>query len=512
MNLGDIPRRNSDRFPEKTAIVFENHSHTWRDVNNRVNALAHALREQGLKKGDRLGILMQNCLQYWEVYWAAAKMGIINVPLSYRLTPGELEQLVNHASIKGLVTGEECYSQVDYLKEKVETLTTIIGIDNVPDYMLDYEELVSTYPVDEPSSVAEEDDIFAIFYTSGTTGLPKGAMVSHRNLEANSLNQMIVDRSEHDDVNLVSTPLYHMGAVFFGITYHLLGCTTHVHRRFNPRGVLEGISRDKITVMLLIPTMLNMMLNDPHFDDYDLSSLRLVFYGGGPMPQKVLERAIEKLDCGFTQGYGLTETLEATFLTSEDHRLAETEQQRRRLTSAGREAVTAEVRIVDDEGNELPPGEVGEILIKSYSVVKGYWNMPELSAEVIKDGWFYTEDLGYLDDERYLFVVDRKKDMIISGGVNIYPKEIEEVLFKHPKVLEAAIIGVPDEMWGESIMAVVVLKEGENATAEEIIDYCQQHLASLKKPKIVEFVDAIPKNPSGKVLKRVLRDRYVASK
>ncbi len=508
MNLGAIPRRNSRRFPDKPALVFEGVSLTWQQVNDRVNALVHALREMGVGKGDRLGILMHNRFHYWEVYWAAAKAGIIVVPFNYRLTPGDLEQLANHAEIKALVAGEECFSQVDCLRERVKTITIFLGIGKGPEYMADYEELVTTYPIKEPIFEAEDHDTFAIFYTSGTTGLPKGAMVSHRNLEANSFNQMIADKSMENDINLTVTPLYHMGAVFFGLTYHYLGCTTYINQRFDPKEALESLSREKITVCLLIPTMLNMLLNVPEFEQYDLSRLRLIFYGGGPMPQSVLEKAIKQIGCGFTQGYGLTETLEASFLVSSDHVLEGTEKQRKRLLSAGREAVGAEVRIVNESGIDLPYGEVGEILIRSDSVIQGYWKMPEVTAETIKGGWFFTGDLGYLDDDRYLYVVDRKKDMIISGGVNIYPKEIEEVLYANPKVLEAAVIGVCDEMWGENVMALVVLREHTIATESEMIEFCKLHLASHKKPKIVQFVDGLPKNPSGKILKGVLRDMY----
>lgn len=370
MNLGAIPRRNSRRFPEKPALVFQGVSMNWQQVNNRVNALVHALGGMGLVKGERLGILMQNRPHYWEIYWAAAKAGIIAVPLNYRLTPGELEILANHAGIKALVVGEESFPQVNSLRERVKTISIVVGIGKASPGMADYEELVTTYPIEEPPFQADDNDTFAIFYTSGTTGLPKGAMVSHRNLEANSFNQMLADHSQASDVNLTATPLYHMGAVFFGLTYQYLGCTTYINQRFDPIEALEAFSRHKITVCLLIPTMLNMLLNVTEFEEYDLSNLRLIFYGGGPMPQTVLKKAIKRIGCGFTQGYGLTETLEATFLVNADHVIEGTKKQRKRLFSAGREAVSAEVRIVNDSGKELPNGEVGEIIIRSDSVIQ----------------------------------------------------------------------------------------------------------------------------------------------
>lgn len=510
MHLGDIPRRNSLRYPRKTALVFEGNSLTWLQVNQRVNALVHALRNKGLNKGDRIGILMQNRSQYWEIYWALGKAGLIAVPLSYRLKPSELEQLVNHSEISVLIAGEECFDQVEELRQCTKMITTFIGIGTVPNYMDEYEALLTAHPVSEPWSDTKENDIFAIFYTSGTTGLPKGAMVSHLNLEANCFNQFVADGSQKEDINLTTTPLYHMGAVFMGMTYTYLGCTNYIHQHFEPQAVLETISRDKITVCLLIPTMLNMVLNHPDFDQYQLNSLRIIFYGGGPMPLSVLTKAIEKIGCGFTQGYGLTETLEATFLRRDDHVLTDNEKQRQRLLAAGQEAVGAEVRIIGDDGSDLKTGEVGEVLIKSRSVIQGYWKMPELNQEIIQDGWFHTGDLGYLDEDRYLFIVDRMKDLIISGGTNIYPKEIEEVFYAHPAVLEAAVIGVPDELWGESVKALVVLRPNYHTTEAELIAFCKDRLAGYKKPKSVEFLKELPKNPSGKILKRVLREEFWA--
>ncbi len=509
MNLGDIPRRNAKRYPEKLGLVFEDKYYTWKEVNSRVNKLAHAMLDRGIRKGDRIGILMENNHRYWEINWALTKLGIITVPLSYRLKTMELKNLINYSEPRGLFVGKESVDLANSVKD-AKSIEWFVQVEDASAGEDDYESLLLKYADTEPESVGDDDDTFALIFTSGTTGVPKGAMLSNLNVEANSYNEFVADRSVKEDINLIATPMYHVGAIFVSNTYLMLGCTNVFMRHFDVKELLETIERERVTVCLLIPTMLNMVLNHPDFDKYDLSSLRLIFYGGAPMHQAVLKKAMEKLNCSYTQGYGLTETLEGTFLEAEDHVIEGTETQLKRTTSAGREAVGAEVRVVDNQGKELPPGEVGEIIIKSRSIIKGYWNMPEASAEVIKDGWFYTGDLGYFDEDRYLFVVDRKKDMIISGGVNIYPKEIEELLYKHPAVLEAAVIGVPDQVWGESIMAVIACREGFTLTEQEVIDYCKENIASYKKPKAVAFLAELPKNPSGKILKRVLRDQYSA--
>jgi long-chain acyl-CoA synthetase len=286
-------------------------------------------------------------------------------------------------------------------------------------------------------------------------------------------------------------------------TYTALGCTNPILERFEPAGVLGAIERERATTCLLVPTMLRMVLDDPALSRHDLSSLRLVFYGGGPMPLPVLRRGIEEIGCGFTQGYGLTETIEATFLVARDHALDGEPARERRLASAGREAVNAEVRVVDPLDDDVPPGEIGEILVRSPSVIREYWRAPQLTADTIRDGWFHTGDAGYRDEDGYLFVVDRIKDVIISGGENVYPKDVEDVLYAHPAVREVAVIGAPDETWGEVVTAVVVAREPVEPGA--LIEHCRTRLAGYKRPRAVRFVDALPRNPSGKILKRELR-------
>ncbi|MBI5445289.1 MAG: long-chain-fatty-acid--CoA ligase [Deltaproteobacteria bacterium] len=505
MTLDEIARRNGLRFPGKPALVHGGRVLTWKELDVRVDRVANALLARGLRKGDRVAVVLGNCPEFVEAYFGAARAGLIAVPVSYRLNARELGEILGRAEPSLAIVGRAYAGKLEELAGRLPGLRRPWVVGGAAAGADAYEEVLAAGSASPVASPASEHDTFAIFFTSGTTGLPKGAMVSHLNLEANGFNQFVADGSRADDVNLVGTPLYHMGAVFMAVTYMLLGCTQVIVDHFEPGLWLDTLERERATVALLVPTMINSVLNDPSLPDRDLSSLRLVFYGGGPMPPAVLRRALERLPCGFTQGYGLTETLEATFLVAADHALDGDEARQRRLASAGREAVGAEVRIVDDGGRDLGPGEVGEVLVRSRSVISGYWNLPEETAKAVRGGWFYTGDLGYLDEDRYLFVVDRKKDMVVSGGVNIYTKEIEAVLYTHPAVLEAAVLGLPDEHWGEAVTAAVVLRSGLRASAEELVEHCVAELAGYKKPRRVFFLDELPKNPSGKILKRELR-------
>lgn len=506
MTLDEIVRRNALRRPEKTAVAMQDSKLSWQELDERVNRLANAFYETGLHVGDRVAILASNCPAYLEIYFAIARAGLIAVPVNYRLTAQELAEILQHAEPQLLLVAAEYYEQAKAVEKILPALNRhwLLG-DDIPDNTISYEKIVTSAPASAVQSAVNENDCFAIFYTSGTTGLPKGAMVTHKNLEMNGYNQIIADAATANDINLISSPIYHMGAVFMAVTYMMLGCSQYVLPKFSALAWLKQMQLSRATVSLLIPTMINAVVNEATFSKYDLSALRLVFYGGGPMPPAVLERAISQLQCDFTQGYGLTETLEATFLLAEDHVLNGSEVQQKRLNSAGREAVAAEVRIVSEAGEDLAANEVGEILVKSRSVINAYWRMPEESEKVIRNGWFHTGDLGYLDEDRYLYVVDRIKDMVVSGGVNIYTREIESRLYQHPAVLEAAIIGLADDKWGELLTAVVVLRSGVNASETELIDFCGEVFASYKKPKKVIFMDDLPKNPSGKVLKRELR-------
>ena len=509
--LDEYIRRNGARYPDKPGFVMGKVTRSWKEVDRRVDRLAHALHRLGLQRNDRVATLMHNCLEYPEAYYGCARAGMMVVPFSYRLTVQELYEILSTAEPALIIVGAaEAYKAYE-LRELLPSLKHIwvVGDESQP-VEQNYEAQLAASPDTPVTSPNSQNDTFSIFFTSGTTGLPKGAMVSHLNLEANGFNQFMADSSRYDDINLISSPLYHMGALFMSVTYTMLGCTQVVVERFEPDLWLQALETHRATVALLIPTMINTLVNHPRLSDYDLSSLRLIYYGGGPMPPAVLRRALATLPCGYTQGYGLTETLEATFLVASDHDISDGDEKKLiRLASAGREAVGADVRIADDDGKTLGTGEVGEILVRTRSNVRGYWRNPEETAAAVEGTWFHTGDVGYLDEDRYLFVVDRKKDMVVSGGVNIYTKEIENLLYTHPAVLEAAVIGLPDDHWGEMVTACVVTKNGQALTEKEVVEFCSASLAGYKKPRRVFFLDELPKNPSGKILKRELRTALV---
>jgi long-chain acyl-CoA synthetase len=352
------------------------------------------------------------------------------------------------------------------------------------------------------------DDLVWLLYTSGTTGLPKGAMHTHRSVTA--LVDAAVGNLEIDEEtrSLVATPFYALSGGGWDAICSCMGSMTVIHRNFNPVDVLETIQNERITDVHLVPVMINFIVNCPDFDNFDLSSLKRITYGASPMPPELMKQAMEKIGPIFIQDFGCAEGGLMTVLFEPDHIVDGPKEKTRRLASCGKGLPNLDVRVLNEHGRDVKPGEVGELTIKGDTVMQGYWKMPEATADVLKDGRLYTGDLATVDEDGFIYIVDRKKDMIISGGLNIYPREIEDILFEHPAVLEAAVIGIPDERWGESVKALVVLKPGASCDENELIAHCKDNLGSYKKPKSVEFVDSLPRNPTGKVLKRVLREKY----
>jgi acyl-CoA synthetase (AMP-forming)/AMP-acid ligase II len=512
MIVGDMLVRNANKFPNRRAIVSEAGSITYKVLNERVNALASQLIRRGLQKGDRLGVLLHNCSQFVESYFAAAKAGAIFCPYNNHSKEQELRETINYSAPKILVFDPDFSERIDSLKGNLDSVQHYIELQKPHlSFAHHYEDLIAQGDRAEPSVPVCEDDVMSIFFTSGTTGKPKGAMRTHRHVIANIIAGLIELKVGYNERILILFPMYHIsyedniGRCFF------LPNTMVIRREggFDPGEVLALLSRERITFCHLVPTMINAFLRSPNVGEHDLTSLRTIFYAGAPMPIDLLKRALKVFRCSFFQGYGLTESgPQTTLLRAEDHVVEGTDKQLKRLGSIGTAVVGFEVKIVDEKGRNASAGEVGEIVGRGEAMMKGYWQLPEETADSLKGGWLHTGDLGMTDEDGYIYLVDRKHDMIISGGINIYPKEVEEVLYQHASVFEAAVLGVPDDYWGEIVKAIIVLKGGCTASEEEIKKFCGERLAGYKKPKSVEFWKELPKNPTGKILKRDIREKY----
>jgi long-chain acyl-CoA synthetase len=504
--LKEMINGNAQKYPDKTALIFENKSYTFKQVNQSVNRLINALADLGVGKGDRVGILAYNCSQYFEVF-GLAKAGRVCVPLNYRSVGRELTYLINNSEINTLILESEFVDVVNSIRHELDGVRNFICLDAAVENMMSYEQLISRFPPNEPTDEVKADDPCVLFYSSGTTGRPKGAIHTHKSLIAET--RVPYRDLSSNDIVLCVMPFFHVGGsaahLFPAVSY---GATMVIHKKFDGTLVLEAIEKEKVTYVFLVPAMIIRLLEHPNLSQYDLSSLRTIAYTGAPMPIEALRRGIGYFGEVFIQMLGQTETLNMTVLKKEEHKLEGSPEEIKRLESAGKPFREGEIRIVDEQGHDVPIGVPGEIIARSDRTMKGYWKLPAETAETIEDGWLHTGDVGRMDEDGYIYLVDRKKDMIISGGENIYSREVEEVLYMHPAVLEAAVVGVPDEKWGESVKAVVVLKQGAAASEEEIIDFCKGYLASYKKPKSVEFRDNLPKTGSGKIKKNEIRERY----
>ncbi len=508
MTVGEIFTRNARRYPNKEGLVYRDVRLTFKQLNDRINSLTNAFTALGLKKQDRVAIIADNCHQFIEVIGSCAKGGFIIASLSTKLKD-ELTHIVNNAQPRLMIVSP---NYVEKIRPEWTFIENIIYLGDGPDHVLKYEEMISKYAADEPDCLVEEDDILFLYYTSGTTSLPKGAALTHKATLTNIINMAISREMCSDGKTVAVHPLFFTAPInCTSLPMMYMGGSVFILDGFDPQTFLSTVQKEKITHVIVVPTMLIRLLEYPDIDKYDVSSLKQVIYGSASMPVARLKEAIQRFGPIFSQIYGLTECVsEATYLKREEHILDGTPEEIRRLGWCGGETINCQVRVVHEDGTDVARDcqDVGEIIIKGDNLLKCYWNMPEVTAEAIRDGWFYTGDLATMDSEGFIYIVDRKKDMIISGAINIYPREIEEVLYKHPAIFEAAVIGIPDEEWGEKVTAVVVLKEGQQATEEEIINYCKEHLATYKKPKSVIFTNVLPRTPTGKILKRELRIQY----
>jgi len=508
MHICDLLRKDAKLFPNKEAIVFQEVRLTYKSLYERTNRIANALIRLGIRKGDRVAVLMQNCHQYAELYFAIPKCGAIIVPLNYRLSVDELAWILKNAEPDIVIAGEPFYDVWRSLGSKAAQINQIIGVGRVDRGMINYDEMLQESSM-EPQPNVHDDDVVVIYYTSGTTGKPKGAMLTHRNLIANSYTNCLAYRERFGDSYIIISPMFHAVSPAHLFARTFIGNTCIILGKWDVELYLETVQREKVTHIFLVPAMVIFLLDYPYVNNYDLSSLRLLHYGGAPLDVDRIKQAKEVFGCDMIQGFGMTEvgTSAVTLLNQEDHTLDSLEKERR-LASVGRDTFDAEVAVLDDNGHEVPPEQVGEICVRGQHVMKGYWRNPEETKKALRNGWFHTGDLGKTDSGGYVYVVDRKHDMIISGAENIYSAEVESQIISHPAVAEVAVIGVPDPKWGEAVKAVVVIREGKKVTEEEIIQYCKKHLASYKKPKSVDFIDALPKNAMGKILKKDLKAAY----
>ena len=512
MNIGKLLTRAATSFPDHRAVAYGSQESDYREFNGRANQLAAALRQLGVHAGDHVSLLMYNRPEMLESMFACFKLGCAAVPLNFRLHPNEVAYIVDHSESRAVILSPEFAQPILGIRERIPKALNLVAIGGGEGGLLDYESLLKQQSTDFEDVDVDVDEVAWIFYTSGTTGAPKGAMLTHRNLLAMTMNfySDICPGFGHQEAVLHAAPLSHgSGCYALPNIGKAAANIIPASPSFDAAAVLQAIESHKVTNLFAAPTMIRMLMDAPDFARYDLGSLKAVAYGGAPMLVEDMVEAMDKFGPCLVQLYGQAESpMTISYLPHQGHTPAGTADQARRLASAGIPRTDVEVKIFDGDDRELEPGEMGEIVTRSDLVMKGYWRNPEATAETLKGGWLHTGDMGYLDDRGYLFIMDRSKDMIISGGENIYPREIEEVIVQHPAVREVAVVGIPDPVWGEAVTAVVSLVPGEVVTEAALKELCQSQIASFKKPKAVEFVDQLPKNNYGKILKRELRDRY----
>ena len=500
------------RHPQKLATIFGERRQSYGQFAERVARLAGALQKLGMARGDRIGMLALNSDRYLEFYYGCWWGGAAVNPVNIRWSAAEIAYSLDDCDTRVLLIDERFADLAGELRSRSKSLQTLIyvGEGETPAGMLNYEQLLAqATPVGDARSAGRE--LAAVMYTGGTTGFPKGVMLSHDNLASNALSFINEGVTHRDAIALLVSPMFHIACGCIINSHIMVGGTYVIAPMFTPQGVLELIAKHKVTNVLLVPTMVQMLVDSPQAVSYDVSSVRLLAYGGSVISQPVLERAMKFFpNSEFIQAYGMTEMSPCmTYLSIADHR----SNKPGILRSAGRANLTTQVRIVDAQGDDVSCGTVGEVIANGPGVMLGYWNKPEQTAAAVRDGWMHSGDGGFMDEDGYLFIVDRVKDMIVTGGENVYSAEVENALAQHPAVAISAVIGIPSDQWGEAVHAVVVLKpnttQGDSVKlSKELIDHCRQHIAGYKCPRSVEFRNALPMTGAGKIQKVELRKPY----
>jgi acyl-CoA synthetase (AMP-forming)/AMP-acid ligase II len=508
LTCGDLIKRGRVLYGDQLALQFEGRSFSFADQAARMFRLANALLGKGLKKRERVAILARNCSEYVEIFGACEVAGFVAINLNSRLAQAELAAICQDSQPAVLIFAKDFAKEAQAIAAQVGSIRIRVGIDGGANDHLSYEQLIGEASAEEPATAPSADDMAYLMYTSGTTGGPKGVMISHGAMVEGVRMLSHECGTTSRDKALVVMPLFHLGGKIEQMNFNIMGSSVVLKTAFEPEDILQTIEREKVTAAHFAPLMIQRMLDVLDIKPYDVSTLRIVHYASAPMPVPLLRRALDRMGPIFAQVYGMTECLCGTILKPHHHVLDGPEDQRKRLASAGQPLMGNEIRIVRDDGTTCEPGEIGEIIIRSPTVMSGYWNKNVLTAEIVRDGWMHTQDLGFADSNEFVYVVDRKKDMIISGGENIYSWEVEEALRSHPDVAEVAVIAVPDQIWGESVKACVQMRPGKSSSESDLIEFTRSKIASYKKPKSVDFVESLPRLFNGKIDKKALRAPY----
>ncbi|NQY12861.1 MAG: long-chain-fatty-acid--CoA ligase [Henriciella sp.] len=505
-HVADIPRVQSELRPDEVAFWFQGEETTFAQLNSRANQVANGLAALGVTADQRVGYLAKNTAVYYEMMYGCAKIRAVMNGVNTRLAAPEVQFILSDAQVRVLFVGPEWIEMIEQIKDECPHLEHVITIGGDHANLPDYTAWRDTQDDRAPGIETQDDDDVIQLYTSGTTGLPKGVMLTNANYRSFLEQAGRLDWASYEagDTVMNAMPLFHVAGVNAGMVATAQGSRSVVLPEINPAEILDLIETQKINHAFWVPAVILMLSQMPDFRDRDYSSLQQVFYGASPITEDLLTLAVEVMGAKFTQLYGLTETVGGgTYLPPEAH-----DPSWGKLRSCGVPYPATIVRCVDAKGDPVPTGEVGEIVIQSGFVMKGYWNRPEATEDAIRNDFFHTGDAGYFDEDGFLFIHDRVKDMIVSGGENVYPAEVENAIFGHPDVADVAVIGIPDEKWGEAVKAIIVPKEGTNPTAESIIAWARERIAGYKCPKSVDQIDALPRNPSGKILRKDLREPY----